>query len=90
VKAANEDRLVRELRAVPKRDLARIERDILALATQPRPPGAEKLTGVDVYRIRRGNLRVVYKIIDGERLVLIGGIVRRNARTYRDVSGMFP
>ena len=90
VRAANEDRLVRELRAVPKRDLQRIERDILALAGQPRPPGVEKLTGADIYRIRRGNFRIVYKVYDDERLVLIGGVLRRNERTYRDVSGLFP
>jgi mRNA interferase RelE/StbE len=90
VRAANEERLLHELRAVPKRDLARIERDVLALAQQPRPPGVEKLTGVDVYRIRRGNFRIVYRVYDDEGLVLIGGVVRRNERTYRDVSGLFP
>ena len=90
VRASNEDRLVRELRTVPKRDLARIERDILALATQPRPPGAEKLTGFDIYRIRRGDFRIVYKVYDDERLVLIGTVLRRNERTYRDPSRLFP
>jgi mRNA interferase RelE/StbE len=90
VRAANEDRLVRELRTVPRRDLQRIERDILALSGQPRPPGVEKLTGADIYRIRRGNFRIVYKVYDDERLVLVGGIMRRNERTYRDVSRLFP
>ena len=90
VKAANEDRLVRELRAVPRRDLARIERDILALATEPRPPRVEKLTGADIYRIRRGDFRIVYKVFGSERIVLIGGVIRRNERTYRDPSAMFP
>jgi mRNA interferase RelE/StbE len=90
VRASNESRLVQELRAVPKRDLARIERDILALAVSPRPPGAEKLTGEDIYRIRRGDFRIVYKVYDDERLVLVGGVRRRNERTYRDVSSLFP
>jgi mRNA interferase RelE/StbE len=90
VRASDENRLVQELRAVPKRDLARIERDILALAVQPRPSGAEELTGADIYRIRRGNFRIVYKVYDDECLVLIGGVRRRNERTYRDVSNLFP
>jgi mRNA interferase RelE/StbE len=70
--------------------LTRIERDILGLANQPRPPGAEKLTGVDIYRLRRGDFRIVYKVYDDERLVLIGGVRRRNERTYRDPSALFP
>jgi mRNA interferase RelE/StbE len=90
VRAANEDRLLRALKALPSRDLARIERDILGLATQPRPPGSEKLTGADIYRIRRGNFRIVYKVYDDERVVLIGGVLRRNERTYRDPDALFP
>ena len=89
VRAANEDRLVRDLRALPTRDLARVERDIVDLALQPRPAGAEKLTGADVYRIRRGDFRIIYKVYDEEKLVLIGGVRRRNERTYRDPSSLF-
>jgi mRNA interferase RelE/StbE len=90
VRAANQDRLVRDLRSVPKRDLARIERDILALAAQPRPAGAEKLAGGNTYHIRRGNFRIIYRVYDDENLVLVGGVKRRNEQTYRDVSGLFP
>ena len=35
-----------------------------ALRDDPRPAGCEKLTGRDVYRIRRGVYRIVYSVDD--------------------------
>jgi len=32
----------------------------------PRPPGCEKLTGQERYRIRQGNYRIIYSIQDLE------------------------
>ena len=44
---------------------------IQALATDPRPPGCRKLTGLDdVFRVRVGRYRVLYSIED-RRLVII-------------------
>ena len=37
---------------------------IHALAVDSRPRGCEKLSGEDKYRIRQGNLRVVYEVDD--------------------------
>jgi mRNA interferase RelE/StbE len=88
VHAANEKRLGRELLAVPPREFERLQRDIEALATNPRPPGARHL-GDDVYRLRRGNWRVIYRVFDAERLVLIGAVRRRSERTYRRIQVLF-
>jgi len=88
VHAANQRRLTRELLAVPLRDFDRLQRDLESLAINPRPRGAVCL-GDDVYRIRRGDWRIIYKVLDTERLVLIGGVRRRDERTYRAIPGLF-
>jgi len=54
----------KDLRAIPKADLARILERISALAQDPRPAGCEKLTGEDRYRVRQGDYRIVYSIHD--------------------------
>jgi mRNA interferase RelE/StbE len=55
----------KELEAVGmRRDRQRIVERILSLADDPRPPGVQKLCGADKYRIRCGDYRVVYSIVD--------------------------
>lgn len=63
----------KELEAVgQKADRARLVASIQALALQPKPTGAEKLSGQqDLYRIRSGNYRVVYEIDNGEIVVTV-------------------
>ena len=63
----------KELEAVgQKTDRARLVASIQALALQPKPAGAEKLSGQqDLYRIRSGNYRVVYEIDNGEIVVSV-------------------
>lgn len=63
----------KELDGVPTKDRRRIVSRIGALAENPRPEGAEKLSGDDKYRIRQGNHRVLYEIEDE---VLIVTVVR--------------
>lgn len=54
----------KELEEIPKRDLKKIVEKIAALADDPRPPGAEKLSAQERYRIRQGDYRIVYAIED--------------------------
>ncbi len=61
----------KDLRSVAKKDLQRILERIAALGEVPRPPGAEKLTGVDRYRIRQGRYRIVYSIQDQELTICV-------------------
>jgi mRNA interferase RelE/StbE len=56
----------KDLRAIPKKDLGKILARIKSLATDPRPPGHEKLTGQDRYRIRQRRYRIIYSIQDGQ------------------------
>ena len=52
------------------------------LAQQPRPPGAEKLSGHDLYRVRQGNYRILYEIIDQDLIVMVIKIGHRR-EVYR-------
>ena len=49
----------------------RIELAIAELANQPRPPGCVKLSGLDFWRIRVGDYRVIYEIRDDVLIVLV-------------------
>ncbi len=55
---------VKELEAIPKRDLAKIVERIHSLADEPRPQGVEKLSAQERYRIRQGDYRIVCSIED--------------------------
>ena len=57
----------KELEAVgTRKDRRRIVQRIHSLAADPRPPGCQKLSGAEKYRIRCGAYRVVYSIQDVE------------------------
>ena len=59
----------KELEAVAtKADRRRIIKRIESLADNPRPPGSQKLSGRERYRIRQGQYRILYSI---EQQVLI-------------------
>ena len=74
----------KELDAVgSKRDRQRLVNRIQALATDPRPPGFDKLAGaVSLFRVRQGQYRIVYTIDDGERTVNVIRIGHRR-EVYR-------
>jgi mRNA interferase RelE/StbE len=64
--------------------LDRVEPRISALAGDPRPPGCQKLTGTDMYRIRVGDHRIVYRVNDGTHTILIVR-VRHRRDAYRQL-----
>ncbi len=51
---------------IPGKDVKRILNRVKALEKNPRPQGAEKLTGQERYRLRQGRYRIVYSIQDDE------------------------
>jgi mRNA interferase RelE/StbE len=67
----------RELEALPRRDRIRVAERISVLENDPRPPGCEKLSGHEQYRVRQGNYRVVYAIDDAASSVVIVKIGHR-------------
>jgi mRNA interferase RelE/StbE len=54
----------KELEELPVKERRRVVTRIGALADDPRPPGCEKLSGEEKYRIRQGSLRILYEIDD--------------------------
>jgi len=56
--------VAKDLGPIPKKDVQRILKRIDGLADDPRPAGAEKLSGDEKYRIRQGNYRILYAIED--------------------------
>ena len=56
----------KELQCVgTKRDRQKIVAAIQALAAEPRPIGSQKLVGTDdCFRIRTGDYRIIYEIVD--------------------------
>ena len=71
------DSVEKDFRTIPKKDILKILKRIESLSTNPRPPGAEKLTGQDRYRLRQGNYRIVYSVQDEELSVWIVRIGHR-------------
>jgi mRNA interferase RelE/StbE len=61
----------KDFHGIPKKDLRKILSRIKILGGDPRPPGCEKLTGQDRYRMRQGRYRVLYSVEDEERTVTI-------------------
>ena len=75
----------RHLRKLPPDATARARGPMLALARAPLPSGSIALTGSPFWRLRVGDLRIVYWIDDGARIVVIVRVTRRNESTYRRV-----
>ncbi|MCX5998932.1 MAG: type II toxin-antitoxin system RelE/ParE family toxin [Chloroflexi bacterium] len=78
----------RDLAKLAKRgrpaDMERVANAIDDLADNPRPDGVRKIKGTDkAFRIRAGDYRVVYDVLDSESLVVILLVSRRSETTYR-------
>ena len=72
----------KDLGPIPKKDVRAIMDRIKSLADNPRPPGCEKLSAQERYRVRQGNYRIVYSIQDDERTVWVVKVGHRRA-VYR-------
>lgn len=74
--------VAKDLRPLPKADVARVLRRIEALAENPRPAGCEKLSDQEKYRVRQGVYRIVYQVDDEQRLVVVVKVGHRR-EVYR-------
>ena len=75
----------KNLAALPKNVLGRVDARILSLADNPRPSGVAKLKGKkDFWRIRVGDYRVVYRIRD-EMLVVVMIRISHRRDVYRNL-----
>lgn len=85
---AARSRIKRDLKRIPADDRARIAKAIALLSSEPRPMDAIQLES-DVYRIRVGDYRVIYKVYESRELILIGRISRRGENTYKGIGSLF-
>lgn len=69
--------VAKDLRSISKKDVVRILKRIDALSFVPRPPGVEKLSGQELYRIRQGVYRILYEIKDDELIIIVVKIGHR-------------
>ncbi len=67
----------KDLNRIDKNKLKKIIASISALADNPRPPGCEKLTGSERYRIRQGYYRILYSIQDYELTIWVVKVAHR-------------
>lgn len=81
-KLAFKKSVAKDLRAIPKKDVARILQRMETLQEDPRPVGSEKLSGQERYRVRQGVYRIIYEVTD-EHLVVTVVKVGHRKRVYR-------
>ena len=82
------ERAVRQLRAIPQPAALTILRALTPLGDDPHGPDAnvKKLVGYeDRYRLRAGDYRVIYEVIDGQIIILVVGVGHRR-EIYRAMS----
>jgi len=58
--------VAKDLRGLPRHDVRRILARIETLRDDPRPPGSEKLSAQERYRLRQGDYHILYTIADAE------------------------
>ena len=62
----------KSLKKIPKKDILKIVEAIQILSITPFPEGCRKLKGEeDVYRVRQGNYRIIYEVIEKKLIVLV-------------------
>ncbi len=82
------ERAVRQLRAIPPPAALTILRALTPLGDDPRQPDAsiKRLAGYDDrYRLRVGDYRVIYGIMDAQLIILVVGVGHRR-EIYRAMS----
>jgi len=67
----------KELEGLPTEDRKRVVSRVQGLSTQPRPPGCEKLTGHDLFRVRQEDYRILYEVQDADLVVTVFKIGHR-------------
>lgn len=76
--------VAKDLRGIPSADPRRILARIETLREDPRPAGSEKLSAQERYRVRQGDHRILYTVLDSGVIVEIVKVGHRR-EVYRDV-----
>ncbi len=63
--------VAKDLRQIPKKEVARILKRIDKLQIESRPAGVENLSGQEKYRVRQGVYRIIYEILNDQLIVVV-------------------
>ena len=74
--------VAKDLRGMAKAEVKRLLVRIEALRDDPKPAGVEKLSGHELYRVRQGVYRIVYRIEEAHVIVEVIKIGHRR-EVYR-------
>ena len=69
--------LKKDLPKLPKADVQKIMEAIRSLSDTLRPPGIQKLSREERYRIQRSDYRIIFSIQDAERTIWIAKVGHR-------------
>lgn len=75
--------VAKDMRTIPRTDVGRILARIESLRDDPRPPGVEKLSGQERYRVLQGIYRILYSVTDVDLTVDVVKVGHRRD-VYRD------
>ena len=78
-----EGKAEKEAEKIPFKYRNATDKEILSLASAPRPHGCKKLTEKEGYRIRVGNYRILYMIDDAAKVVVVYRIKIKGKSAYR-------
>lgn len=70
-------RVQQSLEKLQAKDRQMIIEALLSLEQAPRPKGVEKIKGTELWRIRKGDYRVIYHIDDEEKVITVVRIGHR-------------
>jgi mRNA interferase RelE/StbE len=75
----------KEMRRLPSDLRQRTDRVILALAEDPKPAGCKPVKDAPrgTYRLRVGAYRVIYTVLDSEKVIVVARVRKRDESTYR-------
>jgi mRNA interferase RelE/StbE len=82
-------KVLKALRNIPKKTREKLLDDIESLAQNPRPVGCKSIIGANgLFRIRRGNYRIIYRIFEKDLLVVAVKVAKRDKTTYSDFQAL--
>ena len=75
----------KEIARFRTKDQVRIVVALRALAEDPRPAGCRPVTTAErgTYRVRVGDHRIAYLVLDNEQVVIVARVSRRGEDTYK-------
>ncbi|MBI4656457.1 MAG: type II toxin-antitoxin system RelE/ParE family toxin [Elusimicrobia bacterium] len=77
-----ETRARKEFLDLPKEAARMLAAVLDDLCRNPRPPGSKKLLGIEGYRVRKGDYRVLYAVEDSRKIISVYRIGHRR-EVYR-------